>query len=50
MSYSKDDLISLIKKRTKSTSYSSWTIGITNRPNSRKEEHSEDHDVKYWTI
>ena len=50
MSYSKDELISLIKSRVGTSGNSSWTIGITNRPYSRKDEHSADHNVKYWRI
>lgn len=29
--------------------YSSWTIGVTDRPDERKEEHKkEGKDVSYW--
>lgn len=28
--------------------YSIWTIGVTDDPNRRKEEHGRDHGTKYW--
>ena len=28
--------------------YSIWTIGVTDNPSRRKEEHGKDHNVKYW--
>lgn len=28
--------------------YSIWTIGVTDDPDRRKEEHGQEHSVKYW--
>lgn len=43
-------LKSTIERRKGSTSYSIWTIGITNDPERRKNEHeNEGKNVKYWS-
>jgi len=42
------EIISAIEDRIKGK-YSSWTIGITDRPNERKQEHErEGKDVSCW--
>jgi len=44
----KPTIISAIEEIIKG-SYSSWTIGITNDPDRRKQEHESDgNDVRYW--
>lgn len=30
--------------------YAIWTIGVTDDPDRRKDEHGKDHDVKYWML
>lgn len=45
-----DQLKSAIERKKGSTSYSIWTIGITNDPERRKNEHkNEGKDVRYWS-
>lgn len=46
----KSELILAIEKKRGSTSYSIWTIGITNDPERRKSEHESDgENVDYWS-
>lgn len=43
------DIISAINGKVGSTNYSIWTIGVTDDPETRKSQHSNDgEDVKYW--
>jgi hypothetical protein len=46
----KAGLVAAIEARKGTSSYSAWTIGITDDTERRKGEHeSEGKDVKYWT-
>ena len=46
----KDNLIQAIKARTGSTQYSIWTIGVTDDPETRKNQHQMDGNiVSYWS-
>jgi len=48
MSY--DDIIYAIDRKISGSSYSSWTIGVTDDPYKRRDEHENDgEDVTHWT-
>lgn len=43
------ELINVIETKRGSTSYSIWTIGITDDPERRRKEHEgERRDVRFW--
>ncbi len=44
---SESDIKVAIEMRVKSK-YSIWTIGVTDDPERRKTEHTENDDTKYW--
>ena len=47
----KAGLIAAIEAKRSDTSYSIWTIGITDDAERRRKEHERDgHDVRYWKI
>jgi len=44
------EIISAIDEKVRGTNYSDWTIGVTDKPFERKEEHeSEGKDVSHWS-
>jgi hypothetical protein len=46
----KTEIITAIENRRGSTSYTSWTIGVTDDPSTRKAQHeSEGSNVSCWT-
>ncbi len=46
----KKELIEAVKARIGTTSYSIWTVGVTDDTESRKGQHESDgENVKYWT-
>ena len=48
MSY--NDIINAINNKVGGTSYSAWTIGVTDKPFTRREEHESDgDDVSSWS-
>ena len=45
----KQDIINAIEDKRGSTSYSSWTVGVTDDPETRKQQHENDgKNVTYW--
>ena len=45
-----DDIISAIRSSMGSSRYNQWTIGVTDDPETRKNQHESDgEDVSYWT-
>lgn len=48
MSY--NEIVDGINLKIGSTSYSIWTVGVTDDPDKRKQEHHNDgENVTYWT-
>jgi len=46
----KSDLIQAVETRRGTSSYGVWTIGVTDDPQLRKDQHNNDgKDVQYWT-
>ncbi|OFY61464.1 MAG: hypothetical protein A2Y71_06400 [Bacteroidetes bacterium RBG_13_42_15] len=44
------DIVNAINSKIGGTSYSSWTIGVTDYPHIRREEHENNgEDVTSWT-